>query len=251
MKITFIGLSSYLIQDRNGGRLLVDLFRDEPRYSFGLKLPKKLKADIFLASHADADHSNLNEKYTEHFEKIDKKSDLDIRIFPDLDLKGTLVREWNGDLCFAYHFTVDGFRCLHLADNSHALTTKQIKDFGKIDILFIPMPKSRSGLVEMELGIINKLKPKVIIPSHMIPLPLQDVAKGYKNIHSKIGKIVLSQTKNPQANEKTVEVFSYMLLAAQNLAKSFALKEVDGSEIEINSLPIKKTVCYFDKCLAG
>ena len=165
MKITFVGLSSYLIEDSKGGRLLIDLFRDEPEYSFGLTLPSTLKADIFLASHADADHSNLDEKYTEHFKKTDEKNDVDIKIFPDLDLKGSLVREWNGDLCFAYHFTVDGFRCLHLADNSHPLTNKQISDFGKIDILFISMPKSRSDIVETELDIINKLKPSIIIPS--------------------------------------------------------------------------------------
>ncbi|HNZ51663.1 MAG TPA: MBL fold metallo-hydrolase [bacterium] len=251
MKITFVGLSSYLIEDSNGGRLLIDLFKDEPEYSLGLTLPKTLKADIFLASHADADHANLDEKYTEHFQKTDEKdNDIDVKIFPDLDLKGTLVREWNGDLCFAYHFTVDGFRCLHLADNSHPLTAKQIAEFGKIDILFIPMPKSRSDIIETELNILNALKPKIIIPSHFIPLPLEEVNKGYEHIHRKLAKIVLSKTKNPQANDKTVDVFTYMLLTVKNLTKHFSVKAIDGHDIEIKKLPKEQTIYYFNKCLS-
>jgi L-ascorbate metabolism protein UlaG (beta-lactamase superfamily) len=250
MKITFIGMSSYLIEDKCGGRLLIDLFKDAPEYSFGLTLPKKLYADIFLASHADSDHSNLDEKFTEHKRNNHEKHEADINIFPNFNLRGTLVKEWNGDLCMAYHFTVDGLRCLHLSDNSHPLTEKQIAEFGQIDILFISMPKSKSNVVNTELEIIKKLDPKIIIPTHTIPLPLKIIRKGHKAVYEKLSKIILPATLNSQANTNTVEVFSYMLLAAENLTNYFAMIEITGTDVEIKKTPKKPTVYYFDKCLA-
>lgn len=250
MKITFVGMSSYLIEDKLGGRLLIDLFKDAPEYSFGLTLPKKLYADVFLASHADADHSHLDERFTKHKRNILEKHEADIDIFPNFDLRGTLVKEWNGDLCIAYHFTVDGFRCLHLSDNSHPLTEEQIAEFGQIDILFLPMPKSKSNVINTELEIIKILKPKIIIPAHTIPFSLKTIRKGYKTIYEKLSKIILSATVNPQANANTVEVFSYMLLAAESLTNNFTTIEIAGTDAEIKKLPKKTTVYYFDKCLA-
>jgi L-ascorbate metabolism protein UlaG (beta-lactamase superfamily) len=250
MKITFIGLSSYLIEDNYGGRLLIDLFHDEPEHSFGLALPKNLKADVFLVSHADSDHSNLSGKFVEHERSSHEKHEGEIDIFPNLNLRGTLVKEWNGDLCIAYHFTVDGLRCLHLADNSYSLTDQQISEFGKIDILFLPMPKSKSYIIKTELDIITKLKPQIIIPSHVIPLPLKVVAKGHKTIYAKLAKIILPMIKNPQANANTVDVFSHMLLAVEKVTQKFATKEITDSSVVINNLPEAPTVYYFSKCLA-
>lgn len=250
MKITFIGMSSYLIEDKLGGRLLVDLFKDAPKYSFGLTLPKKLYADIFLASHADADHSNLDERFTKHKRNNYNKHEADINIFPNFDLRGTLVKEWNGDLCIAYHFTIDSFRCLHLSDNSHPLTEKQFAEFGQIDVLFLSMPKSKSNVIITELEIIQKLKPKIIIPTHTIPLSFKTIRRGYGAVYEKLSKIILPATLNPQANTNTVEIFSYMLLAAENLTNHFTTIEITGTDAEIKKLPKKPTVYYFNKCLA-
>ncbi|KKR55046.1 MAG: Zn-dependent hydrolases of the metallo-beta-lactamase superfamily [Parcubacteria group bacterium GW2011_GWA2_40_23] len=249
MKLTFVGLSCFLIEDKKGGRLLIDPFNDTPRWTLGLTLPKKLNADIFLASHADADHSYLDERFVEHKQRNDEKHTTNISIFPDLNLRGTLVKEWNGDLCIAYHFTVDGLRCLHLADNSHPLTKKQIKEFGQIDILFLPMTKSRSENIDVELKIIGQLKPKIVIPSHTIPLPLKTVRRGYKVVYEKIKKIMLPH-KNPAINEYSFGIFSYMLLVANNLTKKISTKEITGCNVEIKKLPSKTTVYYFDKCSA-
>lgn len=250
MKLTFIGLSCFLIEDKKGGRLLIDPFDDTPRWTLGLTLPKKLHADIFLASHADADHSYLDERFVERKQRNDKKHETDINIFPDLNLRGTLVKEWNGDLCIAYHFTVDAFRCLHLADNSHQLTKNQIKELGQVDILFLPMPKSKSENIDVELTIIEDLKPKIVIPSHTIPLSLKTVRRGYKVIYEKISKKMGAHNKNPNINEYSFGIFSYMLLAANNLTKHFETKEITSSNVEIKKLPKKTTVYYFDKCLA-
>ena len=250
MKITFVGLSCYLIEDSRGGRLLIDVFKDAPEYSFGLNLPDNLRADIFLASHADADHANLDEKFVEHKLQNDTRNSTEIIIFPDMNLRGTLVKEWNGDLCIAYHFTVDGLRCLHLADNSHSLTEKQITEIGQIAILFLPMSKSKSDAIALELEIIDKLKPKIIIPAHIIPLPLGEIREGYDSINAKLGKIILPATKNPNADENTVAVFSHMLLVAENLTKNFATNELRTSSVEINELPSEPTIYYFDECLA-
>jgi L-ascorbate metabolism protein UlaG (beta-lactamase superfamily) len=250
MKITFVGLSSYLIEDKHRGRLLIDLFKDAPEHSLGLTVPEHLLADIFLVSHADSDHSNLEEHFAEHKQDSRKQDKLNINIFPDLNLRGTLVKEWNGDLCIAYHFTVDGFRCLHLADNSHSLTEKQLKEIGKVDILFLPMSKSKTDVVKLELELIKRIKPKVIIPSHIIPMPLKEIRKGYGFVSKKLSKVILPAKKDPHANLYTVDIFSYMLLAIENLSKHFEVKEIPGFEVEIKKLPKTPMIYYFSKCQA-
>ena len=250
MKITFVGLSCYLIEDRKGGRLLIDIFKDEPRYSFGFTLPKNLIADIFLASHADADHGYLDERFTEHKKPNDEKKLGAADIFPNFNLRGTIAQEWNGDLCIAYHFTVDGLRCLHLADSSHPLTASQLKEFGKIDVLFLPMPKSKNDNIEMELKIIMQLRPNIIIPSHLIPMSLKNIERGYDFIYKKLAGTILSAKQNPNADAQTVKVFSWMLICAEKLSRHFPTKIIDSPIIEIKKLPKKPTIYYFEKCLA-
>lgn len=250
MKITHIGLSCFLIENKKGGKLLIDTFSDTPEHSLGLILPKKLTADLFLSSHADSDHANMNEKFATHRKKSNEKDDASRELFPNLDLRGTVAREWNGDLCIAFHFTIDGTRCLHLADNSHPLSKKQLTAIGKVDVLFLPMPKSLSANTNMELKIIRDLKPKIIIPAHTIPLPLKQIQQGHDYISKKLSRIILTNNANPHANQYTVEIFSHMLLAAENLTKHLPTITVRNPNLSITNLPQKPTIYYFEKCLA-
>jgi L-ascorbate metabolism protein UlaG (beta-lactamase superfamily) len=250
MKITSIGLSCYLIENKNKARLLIDPFSDLPEHSFGLTLPKNLSADIFLASHADEDHSNLNGKFARHLKNSNKKDTTKVTPFPHLDLKGTIVKEYNGDLCIAYHFTLDNKRFLHLSDNSHPLTKNQLKEIGKIDILFLPMPKSKSDNIKMEKEIIKKLNPKIVIPTHLISLPVSEINKGFELVEKKISKIILPEKKNPSANKITVNIFTYMLLATKNLINSYPSIEIESPTIKIDKLPKKTTIYHFTKYLS-
>lgn len=239
-----------MIENKKGGKLLIDTFSDAPEHSLGLILPKKLTADLFLSSHADSDHANMNERLVTHRQKSHEKDGASAELFPGIDLRGTIVKEWNGDLCIAYHFTIDGLRCLHLSDNSHPLNQSQIKEIGHVDILFLPMPKSLNDKIGTELDIIEKLKPRIIIPCHLIPLPMKTVSQGHAAIHAKLHPIILQNNTNPHANQYTVEIFSYMLLAAQNLSSHFPTIITANPCYSIHKLPAKSTIVYFEKSLA-
>ncbi len=62
MKIHFIGLSSFLIENNSSYRILIDPFNNAPEWSLGLSFPdtfdgKPLGANIVLMSEPDADHA--------------------------------------------------------------------------------------------------------------------------------------------------------------------------------------------------
>jgi len=249
MKITFVGIACFLIEDNCGGRLLIDVYKDVPEHAFGLTVPQNLVADIVLSSHPESGHSNMddrlaNTKYPKH-----ESHSEEIEIFPNLNLRGTLVKEWNGDLCVAFHFTIDGMRCLHLTDNCHPLSKKQLDEIGKVDVLFISMPKAKVSSIQTELEIINNCKPKVIIPMHIIPLPQSDIRKGLSHIEEKLGSIILPNVHNEHATMDTVEAFSQMLLSVNRLGNEFSQINISETTFELNKLPDSQTVYYFEKCL--
>ncbi|MHB8830879.1 MAG: MBL fold metallo-hydrolase [Patescibacteria group bacterium] len=168
MKINFIGLSCFIIENNRGFRILIDPFNNAPEWSLGPKFPNKFRgrplgANIVLMSEPDADHAYAPGGWLQAAPKTKPNGNA----FPDLDLRGTLVYEWNGDLNIAWHYTVDGLRLLHLADNAHLLTREQLREMRKPDILFISAPKaeSDSGL-EMTRKNIKLLAPKIIIWAH-------------------------------------------------------------------------------------
>lgn len=225
MKISFLGLSCFLIESQNGSRVLVDPYNDTPEFSLGLKLPEDLQADIFLVSHPDEDHSMLKSKWT----RKDFRAE-----FPNINIKGTLVREFHGDLNIAFSYTIDGMRLLHLADNAWQLTGEQLKEIGKIDILFISPPKLISG--DQHIQNIKALSSKAVILSHHIP-PLQigDTATR-EEIENGLRKIILQDwITNPNANEETVAVMANIYEGGENLKDSFEdFRDVYGSRIEID-----------------
>lgn len=183
MKINFIGLSCFLIENKQGFRILIDPFNNAPEWSLGPRFPKKfnnrpLGANIVLMSEPDADHAYAPGGWLQAAPETKPNT----KPFPDLNLRGTVVYEWNGDINIAWHYTIDGLRLLHLADNSHLLTREQLKEMGKPDILFISAPKaeSESGL-EMTRKNIKLLAPKIIIwAHHLAPKGLPDLKKKDK-----------------------------------------------------------------------
>lgn len=174
MKIHFIGLSSFLIENDKGFRVLVDPFNDAPEWSLGLTFPKTfagkpMGANIVLMSEPDADHAAAPGDWLTHAPATKPNSDP----FPGLDLRGTVVYEWNGDVNIAWHYTIDGVRILHLADNAHTLTKEQLPEIGHPDVVFISPPKSDSADDAARQSVrdtIAALQPRMIFwAHHLVP----------------------------------------------------------------------------------
>ena len=112
------------------------------------------------------------------------------------------------------------------------------------------MPKSKSDNIKMEKEIIKKLNPKIVIPTHLISLPVSEINKGFELVEKKISKIILPEKKNPSANKITVNIFTYMLLATKNLINSYPSIEIESPTIKIDKLPKKTTIYHFTKYLS-
>jgi L-ascorbate metabolism protein UlaG (beta-lactamase superfamily) len=238
MRITFLGLSCFLIESQNGSRVLVDPYNDTPEFSLGLKLPDDLQADLFLVSHPDEDHSMLKSKWTRKEFKAD---------FPELHLKGTLVKEHAGDLNIAFSYTIDSLRLLHLVDNSWPLITEQLEEIGKIDILFISPPKVIGG--DQHIQNIKALHPKAVILSHHIPPQGAGDDPTREEVINGLRKLILQDgITNPHSTEKTVEMMANIYeggIMLQEVFENFEVVNINTIEIDSNTSFGNPTVFHF------
>jgi len=170
MQIHFLGLSSFLIENAQGFRIVIDPYNDSPTWTLGPTFPKTFQgkpfgANLVLSSEPDADHSCSPGDWLSFAPPTKPNSNP----FPNLDLRGTVIYEWNGDLNIAWHYTVDGIRLAHFADNAHLLTDEQLAEIGTPDIIFISPPKTENKEAnEVVRQNIDRLKPKGIFWTHHI-----------------------------------------------------------------------------------
>ncbi len=172
MKINFIGLSCFLIENAAGYRILVDPFEDSPEWTLGPLFPNEFNGrpfgtNLLLISETDADHARAPHGWQQNAPEVKPNSNP----FPGLDLRGTLVHEWNGEACIAWHYTVDGIRLAHFSDHSHLLTEDQLKEFGNPDIIFYPIPKiswDHQESFDVVRENIRKLNPKLVVWAHHV-----------------------------------------------------------------------------------
>jgi len=104
-------------------------------------------------------------------------------------------------------FKLDGITFCHLGDLGHLLSDKQIKEIGKVDVLFIPVGGGPTINAEEAIAIINKLNPKIAIPMHYRHkraeitwlAPVDDFLKGKEDVKLvKSDSIILSQAELPK-----------------------------------------------------
>ncbi len=250
MKITFIGLSCFLVENAKGDRLLLEPYYGDSEFGLGLRFPDDIQADVFLVSHPDEDHSYLRHSMLRQRNSSNEHDDnLDFDLFPDFNLRGTFVREWNGDICIAFSFTIDGIRCMHLADNAHLLTERQLKEIGDVDIVFATMPK---GDLTVAIDVIKQLNPKIAIPSHYIPVMKDVKDPSYEEILAEIKKLFhVDWMKNAHNNEFTHNVFVTVFQNALLLQKAFeGSQEINETtfEVTIETLPDKTAIRVFRNC---
>ncbi len=162
MKITWLGHSCYIIENKENNKLVIDPFNP----SIGYK-PPKVEADVVTISHDHHDHNAVNQltnkpkviKSIEPVEEFNYKIS-GISSFHDED-KGNKRGE---NRIFVYE--VDDLRVAHLGDLGHMLSDDQIKSLGKIDILFIPVGSVYTINGEQASKLVDKIKPIITIPMH-------------------------------------------------------------------------------------
>jgi L-ascorbate metabolism protein UlaG (beta-lactamase superfamily) len=239
MTIHFLGLSCFLIENAKGYRILVDPFSDEAHWGLGPMFPKELKgeplgANLVLVSESDADHSGVPRNLLQNGSPT-KPGD---NPFPDLNLRGTIIHEYNGDLNIAWHYTLDGVRLAHFADIAHVLNEQQMSEVGHPDIIFLPMPKADSQdphVLNRVRENIKLLKPKLVICAHHIvprDLPSTDEPSTLRAYFRTYFKGHACQHCLYRGEESFIEL-CYVLENALRLAKEYPSMILDTPTLEI------------------
>ncbi len=259
MKIHFIGLSCFLIENEKGYRVLVDPFNDSPEWTLGPDFPKEFEgnpfgANLVLMSEPDSDHAYAPGGWLQN--ALDTKPNSNP--FPNLDLRGTVIYEYNGDVNIAYQYTIDDLRLAHFGDNAHILTEEQLKELGHPDIIFISPPKAsdRSANEEVRRNIEN-LKPKVVFWAHHLApnnLPVEELPEVLRPYFVEYFKDNASTSKGYQGDDSFKEL-GYVLENAYILNKEYSGVVLEDTVIEINqdiidSLETKPACYLFRKMLA-
>lgn len=135
--------------------------------SIGIPTPL-VSADIILVSHDHYDHNSVKTVEKEGTKVI---TDGRKRNIGDITIKGfsSFHDEVQGSKRgenIMYKAVIDDISFMHLGDLGHILDDKSIESIGEANILFIPVGGTYTIDDHAAWEIINKLKPKIVIPMH-------------------------------------------------------------------------------------
>jgi L-ascorbate metabolism protein UlaG (beta-lactamase superfamily) len=136
--------------------------------SIGIPAPN-VQGDIILVSHDHFDHSSGVKIVEKEGCKI--VTDGRKRTISNIEING--VDSFHDENFGSkrgsnviYKFIIDGIKFCHLGDLGHELDDDSVQKIGSIDILFIPIGGNFTIDDKNAWNIINKIKPKIIIPMH-------------------------------------------------------------------------------------
>jgi L-ascorbate metabolism protein UlaG (beta-lactamase superfamily) len=192
--IDYFGHCALKITSPSGLTMLFDPWRNDPSGAWGLWFPKDFPrevVDICLSTHTHFDHDAIDH--------IDATSVLDrmIGTWSFADVKITAVPDKHATDCPGWYkwinavkefgadpyppnnighldmvtFVVEtgGMRILVWGDNRHNAPEEVWKQWGKIDVLTLPVDGSQH-ILSYEQGnmVVDRLKPKAVIPTHYL-----------------------------------------------------------------------------------
>jgi L-ascorbate metabolism protein UlaG (beta-lactamase superfamily) len=220
MKLIFLAHASFLIITNSGTKIIFDPYKSGSfGGSFGYKAIKE-SADVVLVSHQHDDHNGVSEVVGNP--KVYK--DTGYWTFKEIKITGidsyhdTQKGSARGKNTI-FVIETDSLRIAHLGDLGHALSDSDLKQIGKIDVLFIPVGGYFTINSKVATDIINTIKPAITIPMHYkteaVDFPIAKVdefLKDKKNI-KRINSAEVEITK--ETLPKTPEVWVLNMAEAQ------------------------------------
>lgn len=216
--IKWLGHACFLVTALAGTNIVFDPFGE----GLGYKVPR-VEADVVFVSHSHFDHNAINvlkgsPKVIGPLEgkacdsgkiKVGKSFISYKSILTDHDPSGGRQRGKNT----VRVVELEGVRICHLGDLGHLLTSEQVKEIGKVDVLMIPVGSVYTIDGNQAKKVVAQLKPKIVIPMHFktpdLKLNLEtadEFLRGWKNIEHK-EKIQI--TKGSLPKETTVVMLKY------------------------------------------
>jgi len=135
--------------------------------SIGIPTPS-VAGDIILVSHDHFDHNSIKtvEKEDSKVIKDDRK-----RNISNIEIRG--IETFHDDARGAkrgknimYKFAMEGINFCHMGDLGHELDEETVQKIGVVDILFIPVGGNFTLDDKQAWNVINKIKPRIIVPMH-------------------------------------------------------------------------------------
>jgi len=175
VKITWLGQSSFLLEDSKGRTLLTDPFDATLGYKIYEGSP-----DIVTISHQHFDH-NYTEKLKGNYKIIDKigiynSYDIPIKGIPSYHDKNKGAKRGDNII---FTFRMDDYTLCHLGDLGHSLSNNNIDAIGIVDILFVPVGGNYTMDGKEASEVTKRINPKIVIPMHyktsQASLPLDGV----------------------------------------------------------------------------
>jgi L-ascorbate metabolism protein UlaG (beta-lactamase superfamily) len=213
MKITYYGHSAFLLEARDGTRVIVDPYRSGSFANAFRYQPIEDTADMVVATHAHDDHGAIDTIPGDALRFIHptslRKGEVQITGIPAKhDERGgndrgdnTIITIDDGDL-----------RVVHLGDLGHDLDEDMASHLGGVDVLLIPVGGFFTIDADTAAKVVKRIKPLVVIPMHYLtdsarfPIALVGAfLKTQENVQEEEGSSVeLSRETLP--SERTVIV---------------------------------------------
>lgn len=162
MKIKWFGQSCFRLTAENGTKIVMDPYHN----ILGYKLPE-IDANIVTISHDHSDHNNVGAVKGDfvHIKDPGMFSQEGIGIKGVQTFHDNVSGEKRGRNII-FNFRIDGLNICHCGDLGHPLSSEQINEIGKVDILLLPI----GGGPTLDAGgaaeVMKQLGPAVVIPMH-------------------------------------------------------------------------------------
>jgi L-ascorbate metabolism protein UlaG (beta-lactamase superfamily) len=162
MKVKWLGHASFLITSDSGTKIITDPYATGSGLRYG---EIKESADIVTVSHEHFDHNNVaavggNPAVVKGDAEAKGMKFKGIATYHDAS-EGK-ERGNNTIICFE----VDGVRVCHLGDLGHPLSSQEVDEVGKVDVLLTPVGGFFTIDAKVASEVCSKLSPRVIIPMH-------------------------------------------------------------------------------------
>ena len=201
VRITYVGHSSFLIETPDGASAVTD-------YN-GVHVPAKVPDIVTMNNSHDSHYTDApnpeirfvlrgwSEKIGGGFARHDVRFK-DLRVFNVPTNIGEYGDpEGNGNSIFV--FEISGLCIAHLGHLHHILTKEQLRNLGRIDVLFVPVDGGMTISHPQALAVIKQIEPRLVLPMHFgffgAPDAFFEVAKEFYTIRSEAGSTLLVSRK--------------------------------------------------------
>jgi L-ascorbate metabolism protein UlaG (beta-lactamase superfamily) len=194
MKIQWLGHAAFLLETKEGVRIVMDPYESgayEGALGYG---PIDVAADIVTVSH---------DQHEDHNYTSTVKGDPVITKGPGLDtVKGVemkRVHTFHDDSGgkergenYVFCLKADGMQICHMGDLGHVLTDSQVEEIGQPDVMLIPVGGTFTVGPDEASRVTDQLKPRVVIPMHyktpQCGFPIEEVDSFLKG-KSKVNRV--------------------------------------------------------------